>query len=116
MNERQNYYFLGNEQEIKREHKHEEKAEKAGKKEMRRKKLHFYSMLFRAAAVLVLILALACAIIFGYTDTSRLTNSLTIVTERVFELWRAVLFSFVGLSSGGCLWGISTVFEVLEKY
>lgn len=115
MDERQNYYFFGNEDQTQPENKIEVEPEKISKKEMRKKQMRFYSMLFRMAAVLVLLLAVVCAIIFGYTDTARLTNSLTVVTERAFELWRAVLFGFVGLSCGGCLWGVSTVFDVLGK-
>lgn len=115
MDERQNYYFLGDEYQKQPEKKEEAEPEKTSKKELRKKQMRFYSMLFRVAAVLVLLIAVVCAIVFGYADTSRLTNSLTVVTERAFELWRAVLFGFVGLSCGGCLWGISTVFDVLGK-
>ncbi len=92
-----------------------EQDEKTSKKDERRRKMRFYSLLFRTAAVLVLLLSVVCAVVFGYTDTARLTSSLTVVTERVFELWRALLFSFVGISCGGCLWGVSTVFDILSK-
>ena len=70
MDERQNYYFLGNEDPKRPETKIEAEPEKISKKEMRKKQMRFYSMLFRVAAVLVLLLAVVCAIVFGYTDTS----------------------------------------------
>lgn len=70
---------------------------------------------FLALAIIVLVVSAVCGIFFGFVETSRLTSSLTVVNERVFEWWRACLFWFVGISCSTCLFGISMIFGELRR-
>ena len=70
--------------------------------------------MFLALAILVLAASIICGFFFGFVETSRLTSSLTVVNERVFEWWRACLFWFVGVSCSTCLFGISLIFGELR--
>lgn len=71
--------------------------------------------IFRVLAVLMLVASVVCGIVFANTKVRATTMYLTTIEKNVFEWWRVVLFSFVGLFGSGCFLGISAVFNELEK-
>lgn len=78
------------------------------------------SIIFKIVAVLIFLSSIACGIAFGYTEQTILVpyggiDGPFFDTERVFELWRAVLFGIVGFSNGLCLFAISEIFRIIGK-
>ena len=71
--------------------------------------------IFRILAAVMLIVSVACGFLLAKTEVRSLTVNLTIVEETVFEWWRFILFTFVGVFGSGCFLGISAVFNELEK-
>ena len=73
------------------------------------------SAIFLVAAILLFVGSLVCGILFGFTEITRFNASTKLITERVFEIWKFLLFFFVGIGSGGSLLGTSFVFKALSK-
>ena len=73
------------------------------------------STIFLVAAILIFVSALVCGVLFSFTDITRFTASTTLIHETVFEVWKFLLFLFVGIGSGGSLLGTSFVFKALSK-
>ncbi len=71
--------------------------------------------IFRVLAVVFVIASLICGILFATVEVTRFTSSFKIVTEEVFEWWKALMFWFIGLIGGATFLGISSVFDELEK-
>lgn len=71
--------------------------------------------IFLALAVIVLVTSVICGILFGFVETTYLSKSLILITQRSFEWWRACLFWFVGISCSTCLFGISMIFGELKR-
>ena len=71
--------------------------------------------LFRILAVAMLLISVACGILLAKANVRTLTVNMTIVEESVFEWWRFIMFTFIGLFGGTCLWAISGVYNELEK-
>ena len=70
---------------------------------------------FRILAVAMLVISVACGILLAKANVRTLTVNMTIVEESVFEWWRFIMFTFIGLFGGTCLWAISGVYNELEK-
>ena len=71
--------------------------------------------LFRILAAAMLVVSVVCGILLAKTEVRSLSVNLTIVEETVFEWWRFILFTFVGVFGAGCFLGVSAVFDELEK-
>ncbi len=71
--------------------------------------------IFRVLAVAMVVISLACGVLLAFADVRSLTVNMTITTQTVFEWWRFILFAFIGVFGGGCFFGISAVFDELEK-
>ena len=69
-------------------------------------------VLFRTLSVITAVAGIALGIYFGFDKISTFSYySQTFVEKTVFELWRAFIFWFTGLSSALCLFAVSTVFS-----
>jgi len=73
------------------------------------------SVIFLIAAITLFVGAIVCGTLFGFTEITRFNASTKLITERVFEIWKFLLFFFVGIGSGGSLLGTSFVFKALSK-
>ena len=71
--------------------------------------------IFRVLAVAIVVISVVCGILLAKTEAQYWTINKTLATKETFEAWRFVLFTFVGLIGGGCFFGISAVFDELEK-
>ncbi len=71
--------------------------------------------LFRILAVIMVVTAAICGILFATVEVRVLTNTMQFVEEQAFEWWKALMFWFIGLIGGGTFLGISSVFGELEK-
>lgn len=68
--------------------------------------------LFRALGIITAAAGIALGIYFGFDEVSTFNYySQTFVTKTVFELWRAFIFWFTGLSCALCLFAVSTVYN-----
>lgn len=69
-------------------------------------------VLFRTLSIIVAVVGIALGIYFGFDEISTFSYySQTFVTKTVFELWRAFIFWFTGLSCSLCLFSVSIVFN-----
>ncbi len=69
-------------------------------------------VLFRTLGVITAVAGIALGIYFGFDEATHFDYySQNFVTKTVFELWRAFIFWFTGLSSALCLFAVSTVFN-----
>lgn len=74
------------------------------------------ALFFRILSIVVAVLGIVLGVLFGFDEVERFSYySQKIVTQTVFELWRALIFWFTGLCSSLCLFAVSTVFKALSK-
>lgn len=86
---------------------------KESKRKLNKKSL---ALFFRILSIVVAVLGIVLGVLFGFDEVERFSYySQKIVTQTVFELWRALIFWFTGLCSALCLFAVSTVFKALSK-
>ncbi|MBQ2746769.1 MAG: hypothetical protein IJA13_04600 [Clostridia bacterium] len=72
--------------------------------------------LFKTLSFISAAVGIALGIYFGFDEVTTFDYyTQNVVTKTVFELWRAFIFWFTGISSALCLFAVSTVFNALNK-